>query len=597
MAENKPILFTWKIAGEAGFGVNTTALLFSKIITRSGLYAFEYSEYPSLIRGGHQTSQVSISDVPVFGIYKNVSLLICLNRDSLRLHVDELAKNSAVIVDSAQYTLSQAETFLGNKIKETVLFEVPLTELAIKHAGLNIMRNMVAVGASLYMHGLATDIAIDLIAEVYPKARDENIAAIRAGYDYMVEHYGALASTFEYKVKMLQLERRGYLLTGNEALGLGAIKGGVSFYAGYPMTPSSTLMAFIAEHQYEYQILVRHAEDEISVLNMAIGASYAGARALVATSGGGMALMSEAVGLAAITEVPIVVVNVQRPGPATGLPTWTDQGDLRFVLHAGQGEFLRLIIAPGDLEECYRTMSEALNFAEKYQIPVILLSDKYLAESHATIEKMPDLEPVERGKAILSTQQMIEVNERNGILPFGRYVPTNDGVSWRTIPGVEHGVYLANSDEHDHHGYSEEDGDARLEQVDKRAMKLHPLLAELPRPKVYGNTNSSVLLVAWGSLKGPILEAMKQLELHYDTNVAFVHLVYVWPFPIEEMRRLFEQYRRVILIENNSMAQLGGLIAQMTEVHIHEKWLKYDGRPFFAEELFSKLEDVLHNRK
>jgi 2-oxoglutarate ferredoxin oxidoreductase subunit alpha len=596
MSENKPTLFTWKIAGEAGFGINTTGLLFSKIITRSGLYAFEYSEYPSLIRGGHQTSQVSISDMPVFSIYKNVNLLVCLNRDSLRLHVDELAKNSAVIVDSAQYTLSQAETFLGHKIKETVLFEVPLTELAVKHAGLNIMRNMVAVGASLYMHGLGTDIAIDLIAEVYPEAREENIAAVRAGYDYMVEHYEALAATFEHKVKTLRSEHRRYLLTGNEALGIGAIKGGVSFYAGYPMTPSSTLMAFMAEHQYEYQMLVRHAEDEISVLNMAIGAAYAGARAMVATSGGGMALMSEAVGLAAITEVPIVIVNVQRPGPATGLPTWTDQGDLRFVLHAGQGEFLRLIIAPGDLEECYSTINEALNLAEKYQIPVILLSDKYLAESHATIEKMPDVGKVERGKTIVSTQEMIEVNGRNGILPFERYVPTNDGVSWRTVPGVEHGIYLANSDEHDHHGYSAEEGDTRLEQVDKRAMKLHPLLAELPRPRVYGNPDSSVLLVAWGSLKGPILEAMKQLEMNYDTNFAFVHLVYVWPFPIEEMRKLFERYRRVILIENNSMAQLGGLIAQMTEVHIHEKWLKYDGRPFFVEELFTKLEDVLHNR-
>jgi 2-oxoglutarate/2-oxoacid ferredoxin oxidoreductase subunit alpha len=586
--------FTWKIAGEAGFGINTSGLLFSKIMTRSGFYCFEYSEYPSLIRGGHQTSQVTVDTSPVFGVRSSINLLVGLNRHALATHAGELSFGAGILYDSAHYTLTSAESQIGLRIKDTILFPVPFTDLAVKYAGLNIMRNMVAVGSSLYLLGFDLKVAESLIEEVYSDAKVENIAAVRAGYSYIAEHYEALSQTFGYKkASLAPLLQKPYVITGNEALGMGAVAGGVTFYAGYPMTPSSTIMGFMAEHQYEYGYIVRHAEDEISVINMAIGASFAGARSLVATSGGGMALMAEGVGMAAITETPITIINSQRPGPATGLPTWTDQGDLRFILHSAQGEFLRIVIAPGDIEECYLAVKHALNLAEEFQLPVFVLSDKYLSESHGTVLQFSDAEAVSRGKLYIQKDEIPVMPESN----FKRYEPTNDGVSPRTIPGVESGIFLANSDEHDDYGFTSEESDVRIEQVDKRQLKLHYIQKRFPSPALYGNVHSSVLLVGWGSVKGPVLEAMKLFEQEFDTNVAFMHLMYLWPFPKEEVAKTINSYRRVVLVENNSTAQLMGIIEQMTGIHIHEKWLKYDGRPFFAEELLEKLENVIKNRK
>lgn len=586
--------FNWKIAGEAGFGLNTSGLLFAKIMTRSGFYSYEYSEYPSLIRGGHQTSHVVVDTEPIYGAHYGVDLLIALNRQSIGLHTNELSVGAGVLFDSAHYSLTSAESQLGLRVKDTLMFAVPFTELAVTYAGLNIMRNMVAVGASLYLLGFDLTVAEALIEETYADAKEPNIEAVRAGYRYMHEHYEALVQTFGYKkAAMASLLQKPYVLTGNEALGLGAVAGGVTFYAGYPMTPSSTLMAFMSEHQFEHGFVVRHAEDEISVINMAIGASFAGARSLVATSGGGMALMAEGVGMAAITETPITVINCQRPGPATGLPTWTDQGDLRFILHASQGEFLRVVIAPGDVQECYSAVKHALNLAEEYQLPVFVLSDKYLAESHVSVTEIIDSELVSRGK-LYTDKAEIPVSPGS---EYQRYETTNDGVSPRTIPGVDGGIFLANSDEHDVHGFTSEESDVRIEQVDKRQFKLHHIQARFPELKIYGNTHSSVLLIVWGSVKGSVLEALKLFEREYDTNVAFLHLMYLWPFPKNEIKKILASYRRVILIENNSTAQLMGLIEQMTGIHIHEKWLKYDGRPFFAEELFEKLEKVIKNQK
>jgi 2-oxoglutarate ferredoxin oxidoreductase subunit alpha len=422
-----------------------------------------------------------------------------------------------------------------------------------------------------------------------------NNHAIQLGYDYVKKHYADVIETFPYTIAPHEMVAPRMLISGNEAIGLGAIKGGIQFYAGYPMTPSSTILAYMAAKQYEYGFVVKHAEDEIAVINMAIGASYAGARSMCATSGGGFALMGEGLGLASITETPIVIVNVQRPGPATGLPTWTDQGDLRFVMHAAQGEGFRMIIAPGDMEECFFAMQHALNFAEKYQIPVIVLSDKWLAESHAAVPSFDAKGvPLTRGKLALNDKQMSEMRMQYQFKEFERYLSTNDGVSPRTVPGVAEGVYLANSDEHDTRGYTNEEAEVRLEQVDKRMLKLHPVLSEMPNPTIYGNEHSSVLLVGWGSVKGPVLEALKMVQETYDTSVAFMHIQYVWPFPKTFVREALVRYRKIIMVENNSHGQMVGVIEQMTGTHIHDKWLKYDGRPFWPEELRDKIAEELH---
>jgi 2-oxoglutarate/2-oxoacid ferredoxin oxidoreductase subunit alpha len=593
--------FTWKICGEAGFGVNSSGLLFSKLCARSGLYGFEYSEYPSLIRGGHQTSQVSVDVAPITSEHYSVDILVALNQQSVELHIDELSDHSALIFDSAQFQLKSIQDILGDKAKHTILLGMPLKMLSIKASKLNLMRNTVAIGATLGLLNYDTELMYSLLEDEFGDKSLEvvemNKKAVQIGHDFVKENYNELVTTYYFQMERMPVEEKLMVVSGNESLGIGAIKGGVSFYSGYPMTPSSTLMAYMAAKQYEYGYVMKHAEDEIAVINMAIGASFAGARAMCATSGGGFSLMTEAIGLAAITETPITIVNVQRPGPATGLPTWTDQGDLRFALHAAQGEFLRVIIAPGDMEECYLAMQEALNLAEKYQIPAIVLSDKWLAESHMIVPHFKeDAVPIQRGKLALTDAGL---NAANVLLPgeeYLRYMPTNSGVTLRTVPGVKDGVYLANSDEHDQKGYTSEESENRIEQVDKRMIKLHHVLRELADPKIYGDEHSSVLLVGWGSVKGPMLEALKMVEEEFDTSIAFVHIVNIWPFPKEYMATLLDKYRRVILVENNSHGQMGGLIQQMTGFHIHDKWLKYDGRPFWPEELKQKIIDVIEMR-
>ncbi|MDQ3239233.1 MAG: 2-oxoacid:acceptor oxidoreductase subunit alpha, partial [bacterium] len=296
-----------------------------------------------------------------------------------------------------------------------------------------------------------------------------------------------------------------------------------------------------------------------------------------------------------ITETPVTIVDVQRPGPATGLPTWTDQGDLRFALHASQGEFMRLIVAPGDMHECYVGIQVALNLADKFQIPAILLSDKFLSESHMICEQFNvDEIVIDRGKLALNKQaiesgiKFVDENEE-----YLRYLPTNSGVTLRTVPGVEGGVFLANSDEHDEKGLTNEDASNRQEQSDKRMLKLSNIERELPLPVIYGDVNSSILLIGWGSTKGPILEALKLLEEDLDTSVAFCHAMYIWPFPKDYLNELLPKYRKVILVENNSLGQFGGLIREMTGFHAHHKWLKYDGRPFWPEELKEKIINVI----
>ncbi len=587
------------MGGEAGFGVNSSGLLFTRFCMRYGLSAFEYSEYPSLVRGGHQTSQVSVDEALVTSEHFNVDLLVALNKQSIDLHKEELSSGSAVIYDSAQFSLSSPEDFLGRKASQVVLLGVPLTEIAIEYANLNLLRNTVALGASLALLGADVTLLFNLVEEEFarkePEVAQMNREAIQKGYDYVMQHYAGLVESYPFKMERITAQDKRITVSGNEAIGLGAIQGGIEFYGGYPMTPSSTILAFMAANQYDFGYVVKHAEDEIAVVNMTVGASFAGARAMCVTSGGGFALMEEGIGLAAITETPLVVVDVQRPGPATGLPTWTDQGDLRFVLHAAQGEAFRVVIAPGDMDECYRGIQMALNLAEKYQIPAIVLSDKWLGESHAVVLSFdPKAIPIERGKLILEDSQLSKYNTINsdkGV--YGRYLPTNDGVSPRTVPGVKDGVYLANSDEHEEHGYTSEEADVRIEQVDKRMFKLPHVLKELPGPEIYGNEFSSILLVGWGSTKGPILEALKMVREELDTSVAFMHMMYLWPFHTEMVKTALMRYRRIIIVENNSTAQFAGLIAEMTGALLTERWLKYDGRPFWPEELAAKIKNVI----
>ncbi|MBI2463419.1 2-oxoacid:acceptor oxidoreductase subunit alpha [Candidatus Peregrinibacteria bacterium] len=573
--------FSWKIGGEAGFGIKSAGMSFAKCCYRSGYHVFDNTEYPSLIRGGHNTYQVTVSSHPVHSVDEHIDILVALNKETVDKHQHEMTEGSAIIYDGDEF---QPDVVFFRDKKITLL-HVPFKKLSLEACGTEIMRNTVAMGATMALIKLPSSFMEDIMKEVFshkPAVIESNIKAVRLGYSFIEEHYRDADTDFKVSLSVREKGHRMYV-GGNEAQAIGAIAAGCNFYSGYPMTPSSSILHYMASKAVSEGIIFKHAEDEIAVLNMALGASLVGARAMVGTSGGGFSLMVETLGLAGITETPVVIVNCQRPGPATGMPTWTDQGDLRFILHAAQGEFPRIVMAPGDIEECFYLTVEAFNLADRYQMPVILLSDKTLGEGVGTV-------PIfDEKKVVIDRGAFIE----DGKVPkdYKRYQVTENGVSPRTFPGMEGGIFCGNSDEHDEYGYSNEESLNRIDQVNKRARKLEYAAKFLESASVnlIGPEDADITLVCWGSPKGVIVDALDELPLRVRKRFRVLQIVVLWPFPSERVKSILEASKRVILIENNSEAQLAGLIRQMTGFDIREKILKYDGRSFFADEVAQKL--------
>ena len=574
---------SWKIGGEAGYGIMTTGLIFAKVCSRAGLRVFDHIEYPSLIRGGHNTYQVRAEVEEVFSHVKHVDLLVALNEEAIDKHQEELAPGGGIIYDRDVIRLSK-ENLRREDVK---LYHIPLLRLAEESGGRRIMINSVALGASVALIGFDFEIISDVIGDVYRgKAKETiefNIKAAKLGYDYVKSK--SMEKDFRRRLPKVAGKRR-MLLTGNEAVGLGAIKAGCKFYAAYPMTPSSSILHFMASQERNFSLVVKHTEDEIAAINMAIGAGFAGARAMTATSGGGFSLMSEALGLAAMTETPIVVVVCQRPGPSTGLPTRTEQGDLKFVLHASQGDFPRFVIAPGDIEECFYKTIEAFNLADRYQCPVILILDKYLSESHKTAEEF-DVSgiKIERG-LLLSNEELERIEE------FKRYEFTETGISPRTIPGQRGGIFTATGNEHDETGYLSEDKTVRTKMMDKRFRKFEQAEKEIPEPKLFGPKDVEVTIIAWGSTKGPVKETMRLLDRD-GVKANFLQILYISPFPTNTVSKIIETSKRTVIVENNKTAQLASMIKEKTGKEIEYKILKYDGRQFFPTEIYQRVKEVL----
>jgi len=574
---------SWKIGGEAGYGIMTTGLIFAKVCSRAGLRVFDHIEYPSLIRGGHNTYQVRAEVEEVFSHVKNVDLLVALNEETIDKHKEELAPGGGIIYDGDVIPLSKEDL----RREDVKLYHIPLLRLAEESGGRRIMINSVALGASVALIGFDFEMISDVIRDVYRgKAKETiefNIKAAKLGYDYVKSK--EMEKDFRRKLPKVAGKRR-MLLTGNEAVGLGAIKAGCKFYAAYPMTPSSSILHFMASQERNFSLVVKHTEDEIAAINMAIGAGFAGARAMTATSGGGFSLMSEALGLAAMTETPIVVVVCQRPGPSTGLPTRTEQGDLKFVLHASQGDFPRFVIAPGDIEECFYKTIEAFNLGEKYQCPVILILDKYLSESHKAAEEF-DVSgiKIERG-LLLSNEELERIEE------FKRYEFTETGISPRTIPSQRRGIFTATGNEHDETGYLSEDKPVRTKMMDKRFRKFEQAEKEIPEPKLFGPKDAEVTIIAWGSTKGPVKEAMRLLGRD-GVKANFLQILYISPFPTNTVLKIIEASKRMVIVENNKTAQLASLIKEKTGKEIEYKILKYDGRQFFPTEIYQRVKEVL----
>ncbi len=562
--------FTWKIGGPAGFGIMTTGLIFSKAFSRGGYHVFDYSEFPSLIRGGHNTYQSRVSSEEIHSQNRPVHILVALNKETIEKNSSELAENGTIIYDGEKVS-GAAE---GNAIN------VPFARLARESCGKELMANNVALGASVALLGYDIEMLNSVIKDVFREKGDDvvnaNVNSAKAGYDYVKGNY---KKTFAITAKKIG-EKKRYLITGNDAIGAGAIAAGCRFYSGYPMTPTASILGYMAQHQKDFGVVVKLAEDEMAAINNAIGAGFAGARAMTATAGGGFSLMAEGYGLAAMTETPVVIVVGQRPGPATGMPTWSSQADLRFVLHAHQDDFPRIVIAPGDVEEAFRMTGEAHNIAEKYQTPVIILVDKYLCESHKTADKLETVK-IERGELLA---------EFKG--EYKRYKLTKTGISPRVLPGTKGAIVIANSDEHNEKGQSTEDASMRRKMMEKRMKKLELFAKEMPQPKVYGDTGAEITIVGFGSVKGPALETVKELKKK-GIAANFIHITYISPFPEKEMKRLLREAKKLLVVENNFTGQLAGLIREKTGKNITKKLLKYDGRPFYPEEIAEKAVKVL----
>jgi 2-oxoglutarate ferredoxin oxidoreductase subunit alpha len=555
-----PVDFNFMVGGEAGQGVQSVGFLLAKVFARGGYQVFADQDYESRVRGGHNFFRVRVGNYRIDAIGEDVNMLIALNRDSIELHQDELAGDSVVIFD-------------GEKIKDTGdnsnLFSVPLEKLARERAGDKVMSNTVALGAALALVDYDIENLNTVLVEHFGKGKvaDSNVAAARAGYEYTkAEHKGNVR-----KIKPVSGAKR-MLLTGNEAISLGAIAAGCKFMSAYPMTPASSIMEYIAAKSEEFGMVMVHTEDEVAAVNMAIGAGYAGVRAMTATSGSGFCLMVEGLGLAGITETPVVIIDAQRPGPAVGLPTRTEQGDLQFVLHAHHGDFPRAVLAPATVEDAFWVTVRAFNWAEKYQLPVIILTDHHLASSYATVDPF-DLSQVTIDRGLLFSEKELEPAE------YLRHRVTKSGISPRAFPGLSKALVVTDCDEHDEEGHLTEDAGERTAQVQKRLRKMFSLRQKLSQPQLYGHRKVETTLIGWGSTYGAIHEAVDILRKD-GVSINMLHLNELWPFPAEAVEDSLSTTHNSYVVEQNATGQLARLIRAETGRDVSGKILKFDGRPF-----------------
>lgn len=572
---------TWKIGGEAGFGIMSSGTMLARTFSRHGYHILATNEYPSLIRGGHNLITVRVSKEPFYALNKDVHILAALNKETVTLHKDELLDNAIVLYDPQDYDW-KAEDFS----KPVQLLPITLKEMVRQKNADPVMRNTILLGATVAVLDGNFEWLQEVIADQFSKKGEQvvnyNIDLAKVGYDHVKSNYSQYQ---EFFLEKREKEQDQLILNASESLALGAIKAGMKFAAIYPMTPINAVITFLADHAKQLGIVYKQPEDEIAGMNMAVGASYAGVRSMVATSGGGFALMVEALSLAGIMEVPVVIDLGMRVGPATGMPTWTEAGELQFAIRAGHGEFARIVLAPGNCEECFTCTAEAFNLADKYQIPVFVLTDKYLNESQWTVNKKTLEAPfnIDRGK-LISQDELLAHED------FKRYsLDVSDGVSTRSLPGMKKGQFFSNAYEHDEHGLVTEDPKMRKKMADKRLQKIKAMQSDIWAPKVYGEQDTpEITLVTWGSTFGPVLEAMTMLNTN-GKKVRVIQYQWIYPFPEKQTQELFSKECRYIDIEQNGTAQLASLIREHTGIEISNQILKYDGRPFFPEEIIEQI--------
>jgi len=563
-------IFTVGIGGAAGDGAREAGASLAQFLTDLNFEVFVGFDYPSLIRGGHNYSRISFSGEKVHTDHAALDVLVALDETTLKIHKDELHKDTVVLADS--FEKDDTDRFGANAIV------LPMKEFAQKIGAPPITRTSVALGAACYLLGFSLQDMIPVITDIFKdKSLEANLKLAEMGYEHLEKlqfrHWKKLAPRRTEKAE---------LTDGNTAFGDGLVAAGLDIYFAYPMTPSSGILHYLAKQQKELKIKVIQPESELAVINMALGAVYAGKRVAIGSATGGFALMQEAFGLAGIAELPIAIAVSQRYAPATGAATYTAQTDLQFLLHSGDGEFPRIVLAPGDPTEAFACGADALNLAWKYQLPVIVVLDRQLSESLEAVP-VPDAKSVtiERGA-------ILEQSPEN----YGRYKITDDGISPMAFPGTPGTVIKVNSYEHDESGLTTEEAKAIKAMNDKRFAKARGITGELGKHegvKVYGDKKSRNVVVFWGSTKGAVLEAAKYLA----KPAKLVQVVWMEPFDAAKVAAELKDAKVIIDVEANHTAQLAALIREKTGILIEKKILRYDSRPFDPLELAEAINHLL----
>ncbi len=590
--DNKPLVdFAVGIGGAAGQGIATPGNILARIFARRGLNLNAYNAYQSLIRGGHTFLTIRASDGPVRSMGDSLDVMVPLNQDTMDRHLGIMPSGSSVIYDEAKITPEDTP-------EGVQLCPLPIKELIV---GNKLAANTVAVAVVLNMLGIEFDDLADALERIFSRKGkavvESNMEIAQRGYDYAADNF----SSFPYKAP--RLSKGLAVVTGNEAAGMGALAAGVKFYAAYPMSPSTGVLMYIAQHARELGVMVRQVEDEIGVMNMVIGAAHAGCRAMCATSGGGFALMTEAIGMSGMIETPIVCIDVQRAGPATGVPTKTEQGDLWQLLGAGQGDYQKFIVAPVSQTDLFNTIPELFNLTDRYQCPGLVLSDLLISEGTSTVDPddlnwQPD---IDRGKMIFPDGS---ANDN----PYGgyndndylRYANTESGISPRAVPGVPGHIHVAASDEHDEDGtlISDEftNPHKRRMMVEKRARKMETVLDEIDPPELVGPNDASATLVGFGSTWGVILEAIEKLAAEDEIVVNQLHVKWIVPFHADVISSILADSKKIIIVENNYSGQFARYLRSETGIKGDAHIRKYDGEPFMPHHIIDGIKAILEDQ-
>lgn len=588
---SSPQEITIGLAGAAGDGLDKSGYNLANVASRLGLHVYAYNSYQSLIRGGHTWLRLRIAERKVYTQGDEVNVVIALNQDSIERHAREIRPGGVLLFNGDSLRCDPILVPEGVRV-----LPLPFKALTQEMGKLlPVMQNTLAVGALMHLAGLDLETLRGVIADTFGRKGGEiitqNVAVAEAGYNYARDQAEPLRGGWR--------SARGRLpfLTGNVAFAMGATAGGCKFYAAYPMSPASGILHWFCAHGEEAGVVVKQCEDELAVANITIGAGHAGARAMCATSGGGFALMTEAIGMAGMIEAPAVFINVMRGGPSTGIPTKTEQGDLNQVFGASQGDYPRAIIAPTTLKDCYYSAAEALNLAEQFQIPVTLVSDLLLSEHRETLETddlTPNV-PIHRGELL----REVPAAGTNGNGRYRRYAFTPSGVSPRVLPGTPGTTFVAPTDEHDEEGIliSDEHTNASIRRKiqEKRMRKMDALLAMLPPPVLEGPADAEITLIGWGSTWGVIHEAVEQLAAA-GIAANHLHFRYLVPFHTREVLQILKGCKRTAVVEANYTGQFARHLRAETGHSVDALILKYDGEPFDPGDVAARAQAIIEGR-